>query len=55
MWKLLFFVLINGQPYLDVRDTNGPADCQAKAEQMIEIAKKEGFPLAVRCVEIKVA
>ena len=54
MWKLIFFVLINGQPLLDMRDTDGQADCHAKAVQMIEVAKKHDFPLAVRCVEIKV-
>lgn len=55
MWKLLFFVVINGQPHLGLIDVDSQAACHQKAMQMLEVANKQEVPLAVRCVEIKVS
>ncbi len=54
MWKLLFFVLLNGQPQLGLVDVDDLESCKAKALEMIEVAKKHDLTLAVRCVQIKV-
>lgn len=55
MWKLLFFFFINGQLNLGLLDVNDLEDCKAKAAEMMQIAEKKQIPLAVKCVQIKIA
>ncbi len=54
MWKLLFFIFINGQPTLGIIDVKDKEDCHDVAEQIIAMAVKDNLRVALKCEFIKI-